>query len=107
MSAFFPPSGEVAYYLPATDAKFLSVALWSDRMRSWVPFLFTSNREVAAGQAARLAEGGFTYWVIPLDVDDEQRELAEWRALPPPYSSEFRDLLGFQIGAHAPGDPNS
>lgn len=106
MSLFFPPSGEVAYFLPATDAKFFSLGLWSERSRCWVPFLFTANREVAAGQVARFVEGGFTYWAIPLEVDDEQRELAEWRAIPPPDSPEFRTMLGIHIGVHKPGDPN-
>lgn len=107
MSLFFPPAGEVAYYLPSTDAKFFSLGLWSGRARSWIPILFTDKREIAAGQAARLSDGGFTYWAIPLEVDDEQRELAEWRAIPPPDSPEFRTMLGFNVGAHEPDDPNS
>lgn len=107
MSMFFPPSGEVAYFLPATDAKFISLGIWSECTRSWVPLIFTANREVAAGHAARLTEGGFAYWAIPLEVDDEARELAEWRAIPPFDSPEFRSFLGFYVGAHEPGDPNS
>lgn len=106
MSPFFPPSGEVAYYLPATDAKFISLGLWSERARSWVPLVFSDNREFVAGQASRLADGGFTYWAIPFEIDDEAAELAEWRAIPPPDSPDFRTMLGLHIGAHEPGDPN-
>ena len=107
MSMFLPPAGEVDFYLPGSSSPFYSLGVWSERLRSWVPLLFTGNREAAAGQAARLSEGGFTYWCIPFDHDDEAAELAEWRRVPPPDTVEFRDFLGMLIGAHEPGDPNS
>lgn len=91
---FFSPEAEVAYYLPPSDLPFLSLAIWSDRTRQWVPMLFTANREFAAGQAARAADGGFTYWVIPLAADDEALEVAHWRGVPAPDSEAFRQMLG-------------
>lgn len=102
---WFPPAGEVAYFLPATDAKFFSLGIWSERTRCWVPLLFTANREAAAGHAARLTDGGFFYWAIPFDVDDEAGEVAAWRTVPPPDSPEFHAMIG--RGFHSEGDPNA
>lgn len=90
---FFSPEAEVAYYVPPSDLPFLSLAIWSERTRQWVPMLFTANREFAAGQASRAADGGFTYWIIPLAEDDEALELAHWRAMSPPDSVAFRKML--------------
>lgn len=104
VSPFFPPAGEVAYFLPRSDFRFMSLAIWSERSRAWVPLLFSDKRELVAGVAARAADGGFDYWVIPLEFDDEARELAEWRAMPAPRSEEFHSMLG--LGFHAEGDPN-
>lgn len=95
---------EAGWYLPAVECRFFSVALWSDRSHCWVPMLFTDKRDIAAGQAARAAEGGFTYWVLPFDVDDERLEVASWRAVPPPDSAEFRAMLSQDM--HGPDDPN-
>lgn len=104
VSPFFPPAGEVRYYLPQSDLPFLSFGLWSERIGRWVPMMFSDKRERVAGLAARAAENGFDYWVIPFERDDEQAEIAAWRAIPPPGTPEFRSFLG--RGFHAEDDPN-
>lgn len=95
---------EAAWFLPAGDHRFYSVALWSDRSHCWVPMIFTDKRDAAAGHAGRAVEGGFTYWVLPFDVDDERLEVASWRAMPAPDSEAFLALLHQDF--HGPDDPN-
>lgn len=102
MSVFFSPQGEVSFYLPPTELPFLSVGVWSPRLRVWVPLLFTASRECAAGQAARLAEGGFDYWVVPVEADDEALEVRLWRSVPPFDSEAFRLMLSSAM--HSPDD---